>query len=439
MKIPVQSEKSQKAIKRIFLIGILIRVLVMPWFAHGDIIAVHKRVESIVCGSKTLADFDAVGTHLIESIFATIFKPIVPCSILSGIQNSFYDAPKLNRMVFFFKLPYLIFEIGFWYLMWKVINPKKEKTKKKLAVFLGLNPIAIYSIYMFGRFESYNLFLSALILLVLKNINHFSPNEKAKNSSDNSFNRLLSKILPRDSMGIPLKNSLIISLIFFILLTVRKSYLLIFPALLPAVGSLTSIGLMTLIGIGGFGLLAVLSGRGLSSLINFIKSGHHAQYFFNASFNTGENRLVYLFFLGLGLIFLWGLKNWTSLKEKSPIYRFSLFSFLTLSVFYATSVFHPQYLTWILPFMAILIFNRNNRFLYQSFWFFIPAFFLYLLSWGNFTTFGLLFPVSTAFKQIEPGWYLPVYGAQTWGNIGRSFISTFGIYWTYYLTHNSDD
>jgi hypothetical protein len=405
MQIPVKTAKSKKVIKRIFLVGILVRILVMPWFAHGDLLIVHERAESIACGTKTLLDYGAIGVHFLESFFLKLFSPINPCSVLSEIPNDFYQAEHINRLIFFFKFPYLLFEIGFWYLICKVINPAKEKVKKQLAVFLALNPVAIYSIYLFGRFEAYNLFLTALLLFIL---------DKKKLAT--------------------IKKSAAAAFTFMILLTVRQSYLLIFPALLAAIGSVASMGLLTLIGLGGFGLVFIASGRGLSSLINFIRSGHHAGYFFNAGFNTGENRIVYLFFLGIGLIFIWTIHNWDKLKTKPPIYKFSLFSSLILSIFYATSVFHPQYLTWILPFLAVLIFKYNYKFLYTSFWFLISAYFLYLLSWGKFTTFALLFPVSELFMQIEPGWYSPIYTPQVWGSIGRSIISAFGIYWAYYLT-----
>jgi len=417
MQIPVKTAKSKKVIKRIFLAGILIRILIMPWFAHGDLLIVHQRSESIVCGSKSLFDYGAVGVHFLESFFLKLFSPINPCNVLAEIPRDFYQAEHINRLIFFFKIPYLLLEIGFWWLMWKVIKPTKEVAKRKLTIFMAFNPITIYSIYMFGRFESYNLFLSALLLLVLSGLK--ATPKKLFISKDNNQH---------------LKKTLVFAFIFLILLTVRQSYLIIFPALLIALGSLTSIGLLTLVGLGGFSLIYVLTGRGLTSLVNFIQSGHHAGYFFNAGFNTGENRIVYLFFLGLGLIFIWAIHNWNKIKSKHPIYKFSLFSSLILSIFYATSVFHPQYLTWILPFLAVLIFRYDYKFLYRSFWFLIPAYFIYLLSWGKFTTFGLLFPISEVFMQIEPGWYSPIYTPQVWGDIGRSLVSAFGIYWVYYLT-----
>ena len=92
-------------------LGLLVRFLLMPLFAHGDIIAVHRRVEQIACQGRSLLDFGILSVHGLELIFAKISSFFVPCSMLSGIQESFYNAPFLNRMLFFFKLPYLLFEL----------------------------------------------------------------------------------------------------------------------------------------------------------------------------------------------------------------------------------------------------------------------------------------------------------------------------------------
>lgn len=412
MKIEVNRTHKQ-TIKKIFLAGILLRLLVMPLFAHGDIIAVHQRVETIVCGSKTISDYSAVGTHLIESIFAIIFKPIIPCSMLSGIQQSFYDAPKLPRMLFFFKLPYLFFEIGFWVLMWKFIKEKSQLWQKKAAVFLAFNPIIIFSIYIFGRFEAYNLFFSALILYLLK---------------------------IWDKKKLKLFEMIILALIMAFTISVRESYLFIFPAFFIALGGLNLQGILTttLSGIFYCSIGLLRKGGSVSQLVSgktsSLQSGMHTNYIFQGFIDTSQNRLLYLFFILMGIIFIWWLKNREEvIKKLSGPINFSLFSTLIFLSYYATSIYHPQYLSWFVPFFLILILEKESDFLLQSFYCIFPFFLLWLLSWGNHTTFGLLFPVSTAFKQIEPGWYLPIYDAFRWANIGKSILTGINLYWIFHL------
>jgi hypothetical protein len=418
MKIQV-NKKQKKVIKKIFLAGILLRLLIMPFFAHGDIIAVHKRVESIVCGSKTIWDYGAVGTHLIESIFATLFKPVVPCSILSGIQQSFYNAPKLPRMLFFFKLPYMLFEIGFWYLMWQFIKDKNSKWKKRIAVFLAFNPVIIFSVYLFGRFEPYNLFLSGLILFILNKL----KNKRVK-----------------------LLHVILISLIMAFTISVRKSYMLILPALVASLGAFSKWGILNLgLTTGFFTLIGLLKNLANNQQINqqmavdlassnWVQKGMHPNYIFQGAIDISQGRLLYIFFILLGIILMWWLQNSEVVKEKlSRPTSFSLFSVLILVSYYATSIFHPQYYTWFIPFFLILIINKESKFLLHSFYWSFPFYLFWNLSWGNYTTFGLLFAVSTAFKQIEPGWYLPLYPTIKWSNIGRSILSGINLYWIYYL------
>lgn len=398
--------------KKILLMGVLIRVFLMPIFAHGDIIAVHKRVEAVVCQGKSVLSFGSVGVHGLESFFSLIFKPLIPCSILSGIQEDFYAPPFLNRMLFFFKLPYLFFELGYWWLIFRIFKNQNKEGKRKIALFLAFNPIMIYSVYIFGRFETYQIFFSALILLILE---------------------IKSKVSKMVSLT---------SLLMGLILTIRQSYLLILPALAAAFGGIT------LAGISSFGLAGGLYGlvRGFQRITGqstsffpeaaWIKEGVHPGYFFQAAIDISQERLIYFFFLMIGIIFVWWLQKKEGLMKIGKKELFSLFSALIFLSYYATSIFHPQYLTWLLPFFLVLIVKDNFGFLWRSFWWSTLFYFIYSLSWGNHTTFGTLFPVSLAFKQIEPGWFLPIFPLIQWANIGRTIFSAFCLYWFFYLIRN---
>jgi len=401
-----------KNFQKILLAGILLRLFLMPFFAHGDIIAVHRRVEKIVCGGDNLLNYSEPGVHLLESFFAKIFSPFIPCSILSGLQENFYNPLYLNRMLFFFKLPYLFFELGFWWLVFKYFQDKNEKTKIKLAIFLAFNPVILYSVYLFGRFETYSIFLSMLIIYLFKRLN------------------------------LSVKNALLIALIMFIILTIRPSYIYIVPALVLVFLPLKIWGIILgILPLLAFGVLTFLPKLLLSSSlteeqINWVREGAHPNYIFQAGIDLSQERIIYLFFLILGIVFLWWWEKRREFKEISPAKIFSLFSALILLAYFGTSIFHPQYLSWLLPFFIILMINDKNNFLFSSFWWAMPFYFMMTLAWGNHTTFGLLFPVSTAFKQIEPGWYLPIFPTIKWSNMGRSIFSAFCFYWIYFLMKN---
>jgi hypothetical protein len=402
--------------RKIFLLGILIRLLLMPFFAHGDIIAVHRRVEQVVCRGKSFLSYGPeAGVHAIESLSSKITSPVIPCSTLSGIVDSFYNAPYLNRMLFFFKLPYLLFEILYWLVMWKIFVKEDDKKKRQITLFLALNPVMIYAVYIFGRFETYQIFFSAAVLFILS-----------------------------QAQKIKLKDFVLVCASMALIFTIRESYLLILPALAAAFGGFSLLGLASVGTAGGFLLFSRLiqkfSGQtsNVISELGWMQTGAHPNYIFEMSLNVGGGLLVYVFLLLVGIAFTWWLERREQLKRFEKAELFSLFSVLILLAYFGTSIFHPQYLTWFLPFFLYLMVKEKGNFLWASFWLAIPFYFVYILFWGNHVTFGTLFPVSTAFKQIEPGWFLPIYPTLKWASIGRSIFSAFCFYWFFYLIRKYD-
>jgi hypothetical protein len=407
--------KKASIYRKIFLLGVFVRLLLMPFFAHGDIIAVHRRVEQIICQGRSFLSMGAPGVHALESLSSRITSPIIPCSILSGIQDSYYNAPYLNRMIFFFKLPYLLFESLYWLVMWKIFAEEDDKKKKQIALFLAFNPVMIYSVYIFGRFETYQIFFSSVILFVIS--------QMKKNN---------------------LKDFFLISTVMALIFTVRESYLLILPALAAAFGGLSLLGIGSVGAAGGVFLLSKViqkvSGQtsNIFTEVGWMQTGAHPNYIFEMGLNVGGGLLLYVFLLLVGIAFVWWLERREHLKRFEKAELFSLFSVLVLLAYFGTSIFHPQYLTWFLPFFLYLMVKEKGNFLWTSFWLAIPFYFVYILFWGNHVTFGTLFPVSTAFKQIEPGWFLPIYPTLKWASIGRSIFSAFCFYWFFYLIREYD-
>lgn len=418
MKIPIKTGQSTQMIKKIFIAGILLRILIMPWFGNIDIIYVHRRVEQIVCQNKTVFDYSQIGIHTIESLFTRLMLPINSCQSLGQIKNAFLNAPNINRLLFIFKIPYLLFEIGFWWLMWKFVKDKGMKLKKKLAIFLAFNPIIIYSVYLIGRFESYNLFFSGLVLYLLTKL------EK---------NKSLSAIL--------------VSLAMIILLSVRKSYLMILPAFLVSLGLFNWQSILSLITMaGGYSLFQLIK-PGTTPVKNavpqstWLESVNHPNYLFENFLGSEPANLIYLFFLLIGIIYLWWLDNRKLLNKKlKPFQIFSLFSFLTFTAYYATSFFHPQYFSWIVPFIFILFLTiKNINFLYLSFWLIFPFYLLFTLRWWNVNNIGLGGPISRTLTYLDPGVLLPGFSYVTWASIGRTMISAFCLYWIYYIFKHIKD
>ncbi len=404
------------SIKQIFLLGLLIRLLVMPFFAHDDIFAEHRRAEKIVCQGKSPLSYSAYGLKTLESAFTLIFTPFITCDNLAQIQISNTEVDNLNRVLFFFKLPYLLFEVGYWWIMWEILKPKGNKIKKQAAVFLSLNPIIIYSIYMFGRYESYNLFLSAIAIYSL-----FLYETTTKHK----------------------KYILFSSLALSLLLIFRFSYLLIIPALIISFGIVSSGAVLAAATTTtGFLILKAIpfvanESQALVPDAAGLSSGIHQNYVYQSFINLGGHSL-YLFIFIFALIFFWWLEKQSKLLKK-PVYKnFALLSSIIFLAFFATTYFHPQYITWAMPFLLINIVNDKKGFLWKSFWWSIPFYFIYLLNWNIATTFGLAAPISEVFKAIEPENFIFVLDKQKWVNIARTFLTAAYLYWVYYLTKTYD-
>lgn len=400
------------SIKQIFLIGLLIRLLLMPFFAHDDLFAEHRRAEKIVCQGKSPLSYSAYGLKTLESTFTLIFTPFITCDNLAQIQVSNTKVENLNRMLFFFKLPYLLFELGYWWIMWQILKSKGNKIKKQAAAILSLNPIIIYSIYMFGRYESYNLFLSAIAIYSLF-LYEASTNQK--------------------------KYILFSSITLSLLLIFRFSYLLIIPALIISFGMVSSVALLAAATTtASFLILKAIpfitnKSQALVPDAAGLSSGIHQNYVYQSFISLGGHNL-YLFIFIFALIFFWWLEKQNKLL-KNPAYKnFSLLSSIIFLAFFATTYFHPQYIAWVMPFLLVNIIDDKKGFLWKSFWWSVPFYFIFLLNWNNATTFGLAAPISDIFKAIEPEDLIFVLDRQKWINIARTFLSATYLYWVYYLT-----
>ncbi len=400
---------SKLSIKRIFLLGILIRLILMPFFAHDDLYSVHTRVWKIVCGPNTVFDHSDFGVHALESLFTKLTLPITPCSELAKLNINPLEMDHLNRAIFFFKLPYLLFEIGYWYLIWQLITQKDKGLKIKTAVFLALNPVMIYSVYIFGRFETYPVLFSTLILYLLS---------KYKNLSKFKLVALTSTVLA-------------------FTLTTRLSYALLIPALGISFGSLLWASISVSLTGGLFYLLKTIpvwtqETAQILTEEKWIRSGAHPNYLFEASIDTGRVE-IYLFFLLMGIAFIWWLEKQNALNKIGKAQIFALFSALTLFAYYGTSVFHPQYLSWVMPFFLTVSINDNSDFLWKSFWLVMPFYFIYILTWGNAVSFGLMTPISIVFKHIDPKQFFPIIEFLKWVSIAKTIFSAFCFYWIFYL------
>ena len=160
--------------------AVLVRLLAMPFFAHMDLFSECRRVFYALEHGYLLENSHRVVVYYIELIFAafsTIFIDVNeglfhledPKQSTANIVDYgfFLNNENIYRHLFFFKLPYLVFDIATAAVIWKFVDNPKHR---RLALLLWLfNPVTFFATYIFGRFEVIGLFFLAFTALQLKN------------------------------------------------------------------------------------------------------------------------------------------------------------------------------------------------------------------------------------------------------------------------------
>ncbi len=183
------------------LIGLLIRFLVMPFTFHGSDIFFNyypsfKLIEDGVLNPYTFLNVQFPDINYsyyppvlfyIFSIFLFFLKPF-----LSQLHNlyavfeswNFYMSAntvhyasllsdfQLFRTLFFLKAPYLIFDYGTAFTLFKLLSPDERKSLLAFKIWM-LNPFVLHSCYMVGQSDIIlTLFVMLAVLCVLENKNY---------------------------------------------------------------------------------------------------------------------------------------------------------------------------------------------------------------------------------------------------------------------------
>jgi len=327
----------------------------MPFFAHEDIISTYRRSLEIVLGQQGWFSFTSVVPHSIQATYLWFISFFTGIEYLESITVHVASINQINSLLFLFKFPYLIAEIVFWYLM--ISSFKFDNFTRKIMLF---NPIVIYSVYMFGRYESFVLLLAVCLLIAIKK---------------NKFIRQ--------------------AFVFLALLLTRVSMILVIPSFLLL--SIKISDKLKFIGVFVVGLLLsiiLIPQDSIIGLINWVISGQHTSYLFESRLIISDN--FYIPILPVAMVFLFGLGFYFINKYQPKLdnaTRFSLGAFVILASYYSLALFHPQYVVWSLPFFFLLL----NQFMSSRLKLLAVlshvVFFLILPFWEGKTTLGLLFPV----------------------------------------------
>ncbi|MFC2160141.1 hypothetical protein ACFLRX_00650 [Acidobacteriota bacterium] len=292
---------------------------------------------------------------MVQTLWLAIIKPFMPTfneflnhsiSTLEGYPDVFISMmsdPYISRYIFLFKLPYLFFEFGILYLIFKFFN-KNSLFPKLWMISIPM----IYSVYLFGRFETIPLFFLILTLyFFLNGKNIFGYVAFAFLLASRSFFLLL----------IPF---------FFIILIKRKSKLnyIAWPA----------------------GMILVYYFREVIFELVQSEFGLYLRTFLHVKIKIPIFLIIYFLLL------------YKIIKEKDGDFVvFIKYSSLCIIFYMALCFWHPQYFTWAVPFLIYYSLNSPKRIRILTL---ISIFYIvFLFYWGGDTTFMLFSPIDYDFFQ----------------------------------------
>lgn len=160
-------------------IAVLLRLLLMPFFGHVDIYSEYRRVFYLLENQLYFDNSYRFITFSIEMLFAAfsqlfidvsdgLFALADPSKSTASLSDYgfFLNDPNVFRHLFFFKLPYLLFDIATAWVIWRFVD---DPVHKRIALLIWLfNPVTLFATYIFGRFEVFGLFFLAATALQLK-------------------------------------------------------------------------------------------------------------------------------------------------------------------------------------------------------------------------------------------------------------------------------
>lgn len=395
-----------KKIIKLLLIGLLIRLLLMPFFTHWDLPATYEMAHYF-------------GLHHIKDVYSVIYNnynnwaadlpPLVfythggYLALLKSIMPLFDVYPHFEfnstfypgwlhsvhafRYLFLLKIPYLVFDILLAYILTLFFDDKNKKIQIfKLWFFC---PISLYITYMFSQYDIVPAFLVTLSIFLFK-----------KQKMNWSFSIL--------GLAIAYKSYPI----FFVL-----------PALIICGGNIWKITKNLLLSILPY-LLSILPFiKNISFRDTVLLNSRITSYFFKSGIPIGQGDNLVPFFIIYALIVIY----FTVKKQENNEFNYkNLISSYTLILlsFFSLIYFHPQWLIWLMPLLTVYLVNNSK--LYYIYGLIVILFIPYLFRFSSSTTWYLFDVINLDFfHYLKPPkqFIFQFYNADNFLHIFRSFLT----------------
>jgi len=383
--------------KNTILLALLIRLLIIPFFYHPDIKSTlfHTQylqfgvgdIYSFVEQNKSQLPYNNIFVYLPFTYFFLGFinillSPLYPSAFSSWITDwGFFqnNNPNLPFILLILKLPYLIFDFGTGWLIYRLTQ------NKRYLNFWLFNPISLYLIYIQGNFDIIPTFFTLACLYFL--------------SVKKDYLGYLSL-----GIGIALKIYPILFLPFILLKyspSLKKIIISTIITFIPLILSL---------------IPYIFQANFYSS---FIGSGLTQKLLENKLFNIPVFPLLYLI-----ILFIFYLSKTKNLDRQLLLLFF---------IFVSTVNFHPQWLIWFLPFIIPYFYSKSKYLL--VFVFVFSLLYVFLIN-DNFLFWAHLTPVDWEFTRATSPYNLillktPLH-PDVLRSVAKTLISLFCLFFLFY-------
>ena len=372
------------------LIGLLVRLIVMPFTTHSDLLSVYHRAH-LILGGASITKFAPDLFNLLHAGYLWLLKPLLPYSAMWSPTNlhtyvfadwlGFVNNQSIFRILFLFKFQYLVFELLAVWLLLKLV-PRERAVS--VTAFWMMNPIVIFSTYIFGRFD-------IIIVFLLLSALYLAREDRPGRAMLVLGLATLLRVYP-----------VILVLPFAMILgrNFRDRARLAMLGLLPLIIPLT-IGLT----------------RGPDFIRQFTSMTHLTYpLLMKFSFLGRDNLYVFVLIYFLLLFNLY-------IHPRSGYAKLQRYSFYVMATLFATSFFHPHYFMWLMPFITFYVDDLRVLRIHHIQ---IGAWAVLAMQWGRSLAGFLLAPLSPAFfwALASPlDWVDRVYPSVQFIGIGRSLLA----------------
>lgn len=171
--------QKHKTLLLIFLGGLVLRLLVMPFSMHADLLSMYFRAHLMAeHGFWQLPSGQYLG-HLVYAVNLLLMKAggwdiaglfplpfgLTPGSMTASVGNwlVFQDIPGIQQALFWWKLPHLLADTAVFGLLMSAFS--RSKRRNFVLAAWWLNPVNIYAFYIFARHDALTALAVAGVLL----------------------------------------------------------------------------------------------------------------------------------------------------------------------------------------------------------------------------------------------------------------------------------